>query len=131
MACVGGIMTLLFQLIICFILLLFTETAAPKMQPMIYTATYFFIFLIVFNAILIPFMQQFTLIFKPFMNPYFKLTIESALYFLIASTVSDQFEQAGYTSLGKLTNLTVKIIILSLWLSELHHIIQALAQLNL
>lgn len=131
MARLGSLMAFLFQLIICFILLLITQTAAPKLQPIIYTAAYFFILMIIFNTIFIPFMQEFALIFQPFMNPIFKLTIESACYYLIASAVTEHFEQIGYSSLARLTHLTAKILILTLWLAELRQVIEALAQLKL
>lgn len=131
MAGLGDVMAIFFQLIICFVLLLFTELTTPKMQSIIGLSTYFFIFFVIFKTLLIPFMQQFLMVFQPFMHPLFVLTIESAMYFLIATVICDQFEQAGYTSFGKLTMLTVKIMILSLWLVELRDLIQALAQLKL
>lgn len=131
MVSLGNVMAILFQLIVCFILLLFTEMTTPKMQPLIYTVAYFLIFLIIFKVLLVPFVQQFAIIFEPFMNPLFKLMIESTMYFLIGTTISHQFEQSGYASFSKLTMLTVKILILSLWLLELRTLIQALAQLKL
>lgn len=125
----GIVMTILFQVIIVYLLLLLITFAVPKLQPLLYAALFFFMFFIVLTTVVFPFSQTFIKLFDVLPNPYTSLLIGSAIFYVFAEIMASHIAEAGYASLAEIAHFSVKIAILFLWMDEIKKVVELLAAL--
>ena len=124
-----GLMIVLLQIIVVFLLLLATAFAVPKLQPLLYTAIFFIVLLYLVTTVIFPFGRTYFQLFESLPSPFVKLLIGSAILFFISELISGHIEEAGYASLAKMSHLAVKITILLLWIDQTAELIEILSSL--
>lgn len=129
MALDDGLMVLLTQMIVVFLLLLIISFAAPNLQPLLYTFIFFIVLLYVLSTVLFPFSSVFLKLFEPLPDPFAKQLIGSAVLFLLSELIADHIEEAGFHSFASLSRLVVKISILLLWMEQITQLIEVLSSL--
>lgn len=122
-------MVTLFQIIVVFLLLLTVSYAAPKLQPLLYTAVFFLVLTIILTTVVYPFGRTFLQLFEALPNPFVSLIIGSAILFFISELISSHIADAGYASLAKISHFAVKITILLLWMNQTAEVIDILSAL--
>lgn len=122
-------MTILFQIVIVYLLLLLITFAVPKLQPLLYTALFFLIFFLVFTTVILPFSQSFLALFDELTNPYASLLLGSAMIYMISEVITGHISNAGYDSLAEMAHFAMKMTILMLWMNEIKEVIALLATL--
>lgn len=124
-----GLMAVLLQIIVVFLLLLVTAFVVPKLQPLLYTSIFFIVLLYLLTTLIFPFSRTYVQLFDSLPNPFVKLLIGSAILFFISELISGHIEEAGYASLAKIAHLAVKITILLLWIDQTTELIEVLSSL--
>lgn len=124
-----GLMIVLLQIIVVFLLLLATAFAVPKLQPLLYTSIFFIVLLYLVTTVIFPFGRTYFQLFESLPSPFVKLLIGSAILFFISELISGHIEEAGYASLAKMSHLAVKITILLLWIDQTAELIEILSSL--
>lgn len=125
----GAVMTTLFQIVIVFLLLLLMTFAVPKLQPLLYTALFFFVFFVVFITVIRPFSERILELFNALSNPYASLLLGSAMVYMISEIITEHISDAGYPGLAEVAHFAMKITILMLWMNEIEKVIAILATL--
>ncbi|MFS0575154.1 hypothetical protein AB1K83_05945 [Sporosarcina sp. 179-K 3D1 HS] len=124
-----GLMAILFQVIVVFLILLLLSFAVPKLHPLLYTVIFFFFLFQVLLFIIIPFGKTYVQLFQPLPDPFAKLLIGSAILFFLSQLIANHIEEAGYRSLAALSHFVIKIAILSLWIPQTTTLIEILTSL--
>lgn len=124
-----SLMFILIQSIVVFLILLVISFAVPKLQPLLYTSIFFFYLLYLLSTIIFPFGKKFAKIFEALPDPFAKLLIGSAILFFVSEIIAKHMEEAGYGSLATLTHFSVKVAILSLWITQTTTLIEILSAL--
>ncbi|GEM_PF-1745245 len=122
-------MGLLFQLFTVFLLLLAIRFAVPQLHPLLHSALFVFLLGYVMIQAFIPFLQSLSRTFESIPSPFGPLLLGSAFVFYLGDSLAGHLEESGYASLARLSELAVKIFILSFWLPHLARLIQQLTQL--
>lgn len=125
----GIVMTIIFQIIIVYLLLLTMTFAVPKLQPLLYAVFFFCTFFIVFTTVIIPFSKNLSKLFDVLPNPFVTLLIGSAMLYAMSELIASHIAEAGYESLAKISHISVKIAILFLWMNEIKKVIELLSAL--
>lgn len=124
-----SLMIILIQSIVVFLLLLVITFAVPKLQPLLYTTIFFFYLLYVLSTTIFPFGRKLVKVFEALPDPFGKLLIGSAILFFVSELITKHMDEAGYGSLASLTHFTVKIAILTLWITQTTTLIEILSTL--
>lgn len=124
-----SLMSTLLQIIAVYLLLLIIAFAVPKLQPLLYTSTFFMVLFYLLITVIFPFGRTYVQLFEVLPNPFVKLLIGSAILFFISELIAGHIEEAGYASLAKLSHFAVKITILLLWIDQTAELIEALSAL--
>lgn len=124
-----GLMFILLQIIVVFLLLLLISFAVPKLQPLLYTSIFFIVLFYLLTTVIFPFGRTFYRLFESLPNPFAKLLIGSAILFFVSELISEHIEEAGYRSLATLSHFVIKITILLLWVDQTTNLIEQLSLL--
>lgn len=124
-----GLMFILFQVIVVFLILLLTAHVVPKLQPLLYTSIFFIFLLYLFTAIVLPFVRVYVELFQPLPDPFVKLLIGSAILYFVSELISKHIAEAGYGSFAVMSHFAVKIAILTLWVDQTTALIEVLSSL--
>ena len=68
-----GLMFILLQIIVVFLLLLLISFAVPKLQPLLYTSIFFIVLFYLLTTVIFPFGRTFSRLFESLPNPFAKL----------------------------------------------------------
>ncbi|NYF24613.1 SpoIIIAC/SpoIIIAD family protein [Sporosarcina sp. JAI121] len=124
-----GLMIILVQSIVVFLILLLISFSVPKLQPLLYAAIFFYFLFHLLNTIVFPFGKYFVALFEPLPEPFAKLLIGSAILFYVSELIAKHISEAGYGSLASMTHFAVKIAILTLWMQQTATLIDLLSKL--
>lgn len=124
-----GLMFILIQTIVVFLILLLISFAVPKLQPLLYLSIFLFYLFYLLSTIVFPFGITFSNIFAVLPDPFAKLLIGSAILFFVSEVIAKHIAEAGYGSLAAMTHFAVKIAILSLWIKQTTTLIEILSTL--
>lgn len=119
----------LFQMIVVYVVLLIIAYVAPGLKPILYAAIFFILLLYIFSMFLLPFGQTIIGLFGIMPGPYVKLLVGSALLFILSELVAMHIREEGYGSIASLSQLAMKIVILTLWIPHLKAMIETLSSL--
>lgn len=124
-----GLMAILLQIVVVFLILLIITFAVPKMQPLLYVAIFFFVLFQLLSMIVFPFARTIARVFEALPDPFAKLLIGSAILFFVSELIAKHIEEAGFASLAAMSHFVVKIAILGLWLQQTAALIEILSSL--
>lgn len=122
-------MSILFQLIVVYLLLIMLSFTSKSLQPVLYAAVFFIFLAYVSMTIIVPFGKTFMQLFDPLPTPFAKLLIGSVVLYYLTELICKHIAEAGYESIASVAQVAIKIAILSLWLPQLSTLIGTLSKL--
>ena len=110
-------MTLLFYIVICFLILIFVKESYEKIHVIVSVIMVFIILQIIFATKIIPFFKTLSTTFQSV--PFIGLLLGSTIIIIFGEFCMKLFEQYDYEVLQYFVHLIVGMTIALLWMEEL------------